>query len=131
LIISLAIQHSKSQKKYKKTILDHMKENRKSYAEYHGYDTLLTVDDITKQCNSTLGKYVHLIDPMLWFKVAIFMECLTTYHQVAWIDVDALILNRNCSIVQILQENCGVANSKFFVSGDDCLIKSPKLNTGF
>jgi hypothetical protein len=131
LIISLAIQHTKSQKKYTEAVLDHMKGNRKSYAAYHGYNVLLAIDDITKQCNSTLSKYVHLIDPIPWFKVAILIECLRVYQRVVWIDVDALILKQSRSIDKILRENCILGNSKFFVAGDDCCIKSPKLNTGF
>jgi hypothetical protein len=131
LIISLAIQHTKSQKKYTEAVLDHMKGNRKSYAAYHGYDVLLAIDDITKQCNSTLNKYVHLIDPIAWFKVAILIECLRIYQRLVWIDVDALILKKNRSIDEILLENCKFGNSKFFLAGDDCYMKSPKLNTGF
>ena len=104
----------------------HVRANRADYCQRHGYHCLLSMSDLMTNCSHDLDS-LHLVDPPSWSKVVAIRSCLRHYATVAWIDMDAVIVNRSITIESIAEECPG---KSVLVSGNTC-DPPPSTNGGF
>jgi len=104
-------------------IKTHVHENRNSYCEIHGYDCLLSQQDVMEKCSESLD-FLHLIDPIAWFKIIAIRGCLFHYESVLWLDMDSIIVNKTMSVPD-LQAECG--GKAAITAGNRC---GARTNTG-
>lgn len=92
-----------------KDIGQHGDENKKIYAEKHGYDLII---------------YHQLLDPIrpaAWSKIVAIQKHLKDYDWIYWSDADSLIMNKEIKLENFIDENYDLIISK------DCY---GKVNTG-
>lgn len=95
---------------YNTKIVETVRENRRNYAKYHGYDAAVDLPSFVRLCHSaSIARVLHLLEPLAWLKPAVIIECLHHYERVVWIDTDVLLLDFNKSIDQIMNSTLGTA----------------------
>lgn len=68
-------------------------ENKRNYAELHGYDFVLELRHLDKS------------RPIPWSKIKIIERLLTDYDWVCWMDADAIVMNTAIRLEEIIDPN--------------------------